>query len=78
MAERVREGIEELQLRHNGEKITVTASFGVASTIEVGYESIPELVNTADRMLYAAKEGGRNRVCIASKDKLQPSELASV
>lgn len=78
MAERVREGIEELQLRHNGEKITVTASFGVASTIEVGYESIPELVNTADRMLYAAKEGGRNRVCMASKDKLQPSELASV
>jgi len=78
MAERVREGIEELQLRHNGEKITVTASFGVASTIEVGYESIPELVNTADRMLYAAKEGGRNRVCIASNEKLQQGELASV
>ncbi|MBX9655514.1 diguanylate cyclase [bacterium] len=78
LAERVREGIEELQLRHNGEKISVTASFGVASTIEVGYESIPELVNTADRMLYAAKESGRNRVCVASKEKLQQSELATV
>jgi diguanylate cyclase (GGDEF)-like protein len=78
LAERVREGIEELQLRHNGEKITVTASFGVASTIEVGYESIPELVNTADRMLYAAKESGRNRVCVASKEKLQQSELVTV
>lgn len=78
LAERVREGIEELQLRHNGEKISVTASFGVASTIEVGYESIPELVNTADRMLYAAKESGRNRVCVASKERLQQSELATV
>ena len=71
LAERIREGIEELQLTHNGEKITVTASFGVASTAEIGYDSITELVNAADRMLYAAKEGGRNQVCVAARENLE-------
>lgn len=65
LAERARQGIEDLELSHNGERVIVTASFGVSSTAEVGTESIQILVDTADRMLYAAKEGGRNRVEVA-------------
>jgi diguanylate cyclase (GGDEF)-like protein len=79
LAERVREGIEELQLVHNGEKVKVTASFGVASTAEIGYDSIVDLVNAADRMLYAAKENGRNQVCVGVPENLRSqSELSSV
>lgn len=68
VAERVREGIAELELAHNGERAPVTASFGVSSTVEIGYDSVQALVNSADKALYAAKEGGRNRVCIAQPD----------
>jgi diguanylate cyclase (GGDEF)-like protein len=72
-AERVRAEIEGLQLSHNGEQVTVTASFGVSSTAQVGCDSISGLVETADRMLYAAKEGGRNRVCVATTEVLAGS-----
>lgn len=68
LAERIRAGIEELKLYHNGGLVPVTASFGVSSTVEFGYESSKELVDAADKMLYAAKEGGRNQVRVAAKD----------
>jgi diguanylate cyclase (GGDEF)-like protein len=68
LAERIRIGIENLKLHHNGELVPVSASFGVASTVEFGYESSKELVDAADKMLYAAKEGGRNQVRVAVKD----------
>ncbi|HEX9985449.1 MAG TPA: diguanylate cyclase [Thermoanaerobaculia bacterium] len=56
IAERLRAGIEPLG---------VTASFGVATS---GTDVNPqELVERADRALYAAKRAGRNRVHYASK-----------
>jgi two-component system, cell cycle response regulator len=67
LAERIRGAIEELHLVHNGERVPVTASFGVSSTAEIGYENSKDLVDAADKMLYAAKDGGRNQVRVASK-----------
>ena len=47
-----------------GEKgaITITASFGVA-TLECGIE-IEKSISNADKVLYEAKNSGRNRVCV--------------
>lgn len=49
-----------------GMALTVTASFGVAE-LQPG-ETIHDMINRADRALYAAKQGGRNRVATASPD----------
>lgn len=60
VAERLRGAVQALQLTHAGASIPVTASFGLAA-YRPG-ESIESLVDRADRAMYAAKLGGRNRV----------------
>ena len=62
-AERLRRGIERLQVPWEGHTIPVTSSFGVATVAEIAQP--PEgdaLVALADKRLYEAKTGGRNRV----------------
>lgn len=56
-AERIRLAIEELEF----EKLSVTASLGVSS-IALGAPNPQELLDEADKCLYAAKRGGRNQV----------------
>lgn len=61
-AKDIRRGIEEdVMVVHNGERLRVTASLGVAS-FPLDGEDVGNLVATADKALYRAKEGGRNRV----------------
>ena len=43
----------------------ITASFGVASLPEPAYDA-DSLLRAADRALYAAKQGGRDRVELAA------------
>jgi len=66
-AERLRNGIAALGLRHdaapNG---TLTASFGVVSVIPDGDATPEDAVKAADRALYMAKAEGRNRVQTAA------------
>ncbi len=59
IAERVRETIE----RSAFGGIKVTASLGVSS-LEQNASKPEELINQADKALYAAKDGGRNRVVL--------------
>ncbi len=61
-AERIRSDIEALQLEHDGEMLSVTASFGIASYPDSGAGSPVDLVRRADRALYRAKKTGKNRV----------------
>lgn len=62
VAERMRERVAERIFRtSSGEVITTTVSVGVASSPEDG-ATADELFRAADRALYAAKQGGRNRV----------------
>ena len=58
-AERIREGMQTLELLPDGKRITL--SLGVAE-FQQG-EAMKELVKRADDALYRAKGSGRNSVC---------------
>lgn len=65
LAERLRKKIEELTVEvDGGATMSVTVSIGVAALSPPEISTATELVAAADRALYAAKAGGRNRVAI--------------
>ncbi|NLC47160.1 MAG: diguanylate cyclase [Firmicutes bacterium] len=64
IAERIRQGIEDLKIEHKRSTVSkyVTASFGV-TTVQYSPEISPvEIVAMADKLLYKAKVAGRNRI----------------
>jgi diguanylate cyclase len=61
VGERIRENVRDLNLIEAGVTERVTVSVGVASGEHAG-EPIEEIVERADRALYAAKRSGRDRV----------------
>jgi diguanylate cyclase (GGDEF)-like protein len=65
LAERVRDAVARNRLVFEGAKIQMTASCGLAVWPGDGKEA-EALLAAADRALYAAKQGGRNRVVSAS------------
>jgi len=69
VAERIRMRIEELELDSLSSRSNpqVTASLGVSTYPKHG-TTARELLESADRALYRAKESGRNRVCIAKSE----------
>ncbi|MDP1633335.1 MAG: diguanylate cyclase, partial [Gallionellaceae bacterium] len=64
-AERIRLACEAARFAADGGELMVTASFGVAEKT-VSMSNYEELLNAADRALYAAKQQGRNRVVAAA------------
>ena len=61
-AERLRETVEQTSFSdEQGRPIKITVSIGVAA-FPKSAATVDELTNAADTALYAAKEGGRNRV----------------
>lgn len=73
IAERLRTQIAGQELVIDGNKVKVTASFGVACFPGEGINNINDLLKAADRALYEAKYGGRNRV-VADRKKARPSK----
>ncbi|MEF0939121.1 PleD family two-component system response regulator [Rhizobium sp. BR 362] len=67
VAERLRAAVETIPftLREAGVALNVTASFGISSRLET-VETPEQLMKQADRALYEAKHGGRNRVVAAA------------
>lgn len=65
LAERLRANVAALALPHQSSDIEnyITISVGYASLSPAQDQSPMELVEMADKMLYKAKELGRNRVC---------------
>jgi diguanylate cyclase (GGDEF)-like protein len=64
LAERVRAQLANTPYVHNGEKIAVTVSVGVALHHEAS--TLSGLIDRADQHLYQAKHDGRDRVVYAS------------
>jgi diguanylate cyclase (GGDEF)-like protein/PAS domain S-box-containing protein len=69
VAERIREGVESLRIPHLACDIgIVTVSIGVAAQRPKAGSDASDLVEAADKALYVAKRGGRNRTCAAGTD----------
>ncbi len=66
LAERLRSTISATTFRHKGFKLGMSASFGVAER-HADDQHINVLLERADKALYAAKNGGRNQVRLASE-----------
>jgi diguanylate cyclase (GGDEF)-like protein len=69
LAERMRARVEGLNVEHRASGVAshLTVSLGVASIVPKPAVRPEDLVDRADRALYAAKEGGRNRVVTADE-----------
>lgn len=66
MAEEIRKAISDRHIEHAGSPVTaeVTVSIGVATVKPDQAAESAALVAASDKALYAAKIGGRNRVCV--------------
>jgi diguanylate cyclase (GGDEF)-like protein/PAS domain S-box-containing protein len=64
LAEAIRAQVEALELPHPRSPTSeyLTVSIGVASIVPTQFDRIEQFFVAADRMMYAAKEAGRNRV----------------
>lgn len=64
VSERIRKNIEEATIPHEKSNVSscVTVSLGVTTVKDINKYTVDEIVNSADKMLYQAKESGRNQV----------------
>ncbi len=63
LAQRLRRGVEQKKIEHNGKRVSVTVSIGLAATDMTKKElSRVAIIECSDQALYMAKQKGRNRV----------------
>jgi diguanylate cyclase (GGDEF)-like protein len=70
VAEEIRANVEAARIP-TADRQTMTAvtiSIGVTSIVPDDRASTADFISKADELLYAAKEGGRNRVCSGAAD----------
>jgi len=59
IAEKLRTAIAKLEMEANGQKFSITASFGI-SECDHNEDSLESLIKRSDEALYEAKRKGRN------------------
>jgi hypothetical protein len=72
-AERLRERVAAMVVAHEGQRIAVTVSVGVAGFPGATAETPEALVAAADAALYEAKRQGRNRIVLLQSSRTMPS-----
>jgi diguanylate cyclase (GGDEF)-like protein len=75
VAERIRQVIEQTPLNHCGEQIHLTVSIGLMSGPLTG-DNIESLIQSADKVMYRAKNAGRNR-SLTHADQFPDTGLAN-
>jgi diguanylate cyclase (GGDEF)-like protein len=65
LAERLRQAIQRLSVPHGDVTISVSVSLGLAELRPE--ETLESLIDRADRAMYTAKVGGRNRLAVAEE-----------
>ena len=66
IAEKLRSAIAGLEMEANGQKFSITASFGV-SECDHNEDSLESMIKRSDEALYEAKRKGRNRAVVDTK-----------
>jgi len=69
IAERIRKNLEETTLEYNGNKFSITCSFGVYGFRDLDMNT-EDIIHRADINLYEAKEKGRNTT-VVNKNRLK-------
>jgi diguanylate cyclase (GGDEF)-like protein len=64
VAERIRSAVENRKFVYEEKPMRVTVSVGVVAVPNPSVRDALEFISAADQMLYDAKRGGRNRVCV--------------
>ncbi|MBK8253944.1 MAG: GGDEF domain-containing protein [Polyangiaceae bacterium] len=72
LAERLRTTIAGNTFEHEGQRLPVTISIGVAAYPEIDAKTALELIAAADEALYEAKRTGRNRVLLRQPTNRAP------
>ena len=79
VSERLRVGIESCVFEARGERVEVTASFGVAATPDAPAPLSPEsILGIADQALYKSKDAGRNCAHVYTRDGFLPAPEVAV
>jgi two-component system cell cycle response regulator len=65
VSERVRQTVERFRFEYEGKRLSVTVSLGMAGMPNPEIKAPEDLLARADRALYEAKRGGRNRMVCA-------------
>lgn len=72
--ERLRLQLEMSRIDYNGHQVVITVSIGAAATRDCGY-NLDYLYTSADKALYSAKTGGRNR---AEWSNVEPASFLQI
>ena len=78
VALRVRERVASLEVLAGGVPLKRTVSLGAATSDDFSAASLTAegMIESADQALYAAKNGGRNRLCLAPPRSISSSMRA--
>ena len=78
LGDRVRSGIESMQMSAGGNVVSITVSVGAASLAEIDpHRAAEALVELVDGRLGLAKFSGRNRVCAGDRSSGPPSPTSA-